>query len=171
MMRIPGSINSKNNSEVKIIQRWDGVNRPAINYLLADFCVYLANKKARELRKRQRQRQRGQRHWQPHNGPYTLQWVEKLLYQTPVANGRKYCIWRVLVPYLINRKYVSREDCIQLITSWLYQCSDLKRLNFNANQKIKDAIKRVGAFGPVHPDRLNQEYPELYDLIVDKVLK
>ena len=99
-----------------------------------------------------------------------LMWIEKLLQQTPIANGRKYCIWRILVPYLINRRHVSREDCMHLITNWLHQCSDLKRLNFNANQKINDAIKRVGAYGPVHPDKLNQEYPELYDLIVDKVL-
>ncbi len=60
---------------------------------------------------------------------------------------------------------------MQLITNWLHQCSDLKRLNFNTNQRINDAIRRVGTYGPVHPDRLNQEYPELYDLLVDNALK
>ena len=50
MMRIPGSINSKNNCEVKFIQQWDGVNRPAINYLLADFCGYIANGEAQKLK-------------------------------------------------------------------------------------------------------------------------
>ena len=105
------------------------------------------------------------------SGSKPLMWIEKLLQQTPIANGRKYCIWRILVPYLINRKHVSQEDCIHLVTNWLHQCSDLKRLNFNASQKINDAIKRVGTYGPVHPDKLNQEYPELYDLIVNNVLK
>ena len=100
-----------------------------------------------------------------------LMWIEKLLHQTPIANGRKYCIWRILVPYLINRRHVSQEACMHLVTNWLYQCSDLKRLNFNANQRINDAIRRVGTYGPVHPEKLNQEYPELYDLIVDKALK
>lgn len=167
MMRIPGSINSKNNSEVKIIQQWNGVNRPGINYLLADFCVYLANKKARELREQQRQRRRQQ----PHNGPYTLQWIEKLLEQIPITNGRKYCIWRILVPYLINRRHVSQDQCIQMVKTWLDQCSNLERLNFNASQRINDAIKRVGTYGPVYPDKLSQEYPELYELIADKVLE
>jgi hypothetical protein len=171
-MRIPGSINSKNGCEVKLVQEWDGNTRPAINYLLADFCVYLANKRTQELRERRWRRQRG-RQWQPqnHNASYTLQWIEKLLEQTPITNGRKYCIWRIFVPYLMNRRHVSQDQCIQMVKTWLDQCSNLERLNFNANQRINDAIKRVGTYGPVYPDRLSQEYPELYDLIVDKVLK
>ena len=31
MLRIPGSINSKNGETVKVIQKWDGI-RPEINY-------------------------------------------------------------------------------------------------------------------------------------------
>ena len=179
-MRIPGSINSKNNCEVKLVQEWDGVNRPAINYLLADFCGYLTNRKAKELRSYQKQQCKKHRlqkyvKFMPadqHSGSNnSIMWIENLLHRTPIANGRKYCIWRILVPYLINRRHVSQEDCIQLVTNWLYQCSDLKRLNFNVNRKINEAIKRVGTYGPVHPEKLDQEYPELYDLIVNKVLK
>jgi hypothetical protein len=41
MIRIPGSINSKNGGEeVKITHQWNGV-RPAINWLLRDFRRYL----------------------------------------------------------------------------------------------------------------------------------
>ena len=40
MLRIPGSINSKNNAQVQIIQRWNGT-RPAINWLLRDYRRYL----------------------------------------------------------------------------------------------------------------------------------
>jgi hypothetical protein len=177
MMRIPGSINSKNNCKVILVQEWDGKTHPAINYLLADFCGSLANRRAKELRSYQLQqlkRRQNCNKLMPTDqcgSSKPLMWIEKLLQQTPIANGRKYCIWRILVPYLINRRHVSRGDCMHLVTNWLYQCSNLKRLNFNASQKINDAIKRVGAYGPVHPDKLNQEYPELYDLIVDKVLK
>jgi hypothetical protein len=178
MMRIPGSINSKNNSEVKIIQQWDGVNRPAINYLLADFCGYIANEEARKLQELQKQsglQKRGRRYGNKkmylsntHIHIYThIQWIEKLL-QSPIANGRKYCIWRVLVPYLINRKHLSEEQCTEIIKTWLNNCSKLERLNFNINQKINDAIKRVGEYGPVHHDKLKKEYPELYSLIVTK---
>jgi len=183
MMRIPGSINSKNNCNVRLVQEWDGAKRPAINYLLADFCRSLVNKKAQELKSYQKQRRKMNRlqryaKFMPSdqysgssNSNESIQWIEKLLHQTPITNGRKYCIWRILVPYLINRKHISREDCVQLVTDWLDQCSTLKRLNFNGHQRISDAISRVGAYGPVHPDKLNQEYPELYDLLVDNALK
>jgi hypothetical protein len=154
MMRIPGSINSKNNCEVRLVQEWNGKTRPAINYLLADFCGYLANRKAKDLRSYQRQQLKRQKDCSKLmlpdqcGGGKALMWIEKLLHQIPIANGRKYCIWRILVPYLINRKHISREDCMHLVTNWLYQCSDLKRLNFNANQRVNDAINRVGTYGP-----------------------
>ena len=173
MMRIPGSINSKNNSEVEIIQQWNGISRPAINYLLADFCGYLANEEAQNLLKIQKQKkvqirkQRQRYNKQMHFSNTHIQWIEKLL-QSPIANGRKYCIWRVLVPYMINRKHTSEEECKQIVKIWLDNCSKLERLNFSVNQKINDAIRRVGEYGPVHPDKLKQEYPELYSLIVTK---
>jgi hypothetical protein len=175
MMRIPGSINSKNNCAVRLVQDWDGIDRPAINYLLADFCGFLVNKKAQELRQQLKRQKKCSKFLSADqygdSNSRALLWIEKLLYHTPIANGRKYCIWRILVPYLINRRHVSQEDCTQLVTNWLHQCSDLKRLNFNANQKIIDAIRRVGTYGPVHPDKLGQEYPDLYDLLVDNALK
>ncbi|PWU81184.1 MAG: hypothetical protein DLM72_08305 [Candidatus Nitrosopolaris wilkensis] len=40
ILRIPGSINSKNGATVRIIQEWNGV-RPAINWLLRDYRRYL----------------------------------------------------------------------------------------------------------------------------------
>ena len=40
MIRIPGSINSKNGETVTIIQKWNGV-RPTINWLLRDYRRYL----------------------------------------------------------------------------------------------------------------------------------
>lgn len=44
MIRIPGSINSKNGQEVKLIQQWDN-KRVEINYLLRDFRRYLIGEK------------------------------------------------------------------------------------------------------------------------------
>lgn len=40
MVRIPGSVNSKNGQVVRVIQEWNGY-RPAINYLLREFRRYL----------------------------------------------------------------------------------------------------------------------------------
>lgn len=164
MLRVPGSYNSKNGQQVTIVQLWDGRHKPEITYLLSDFCVYLVNQKAKELIEQQR------RPWtnfrQTGSGSYTLQWIERLL-QTPIADGRKYCIWRIMVPYLINRRHVSHEQCIHMIKKWLDQCSKLEHLSFNLNQKINDAIRHVATYGPAHPDKLKQEYPELYKLLVE----
>ncbi|MGB7954911.1 MAG: hypothetical protein WCF23_13110 [Candidatus Nitrosopolaris sp.] len=46
MIRIPGSINSKNGQGVKVLQRWDA-QRPYINCILRDFRDYLIDKKAK----------------------------------------------------------------------------------------------------------------------------
>lgn len=100
MLRVPGSFNSKNNVQVTIVQSWDGRRKPEINYLLSDFCVYLADRKAKELIAQQ---------WRPPTNfkqtGSTLQWIERLI-QTPIEDGRKYSIWRILVPYLINRRHL-----------------------------------------------------------------
>ena len=44
LIRIPGTINSKYNQEVRILQRWDGY-RPPIQYLLRDFRTWLVAEK------------------------------------------------------------------------------------------------------------------------------
>jgi hypothetical protein len=51
MIRIPGSYNSKNHCQVRIIQRWDG-QRPYINWILRDFRRYLIQKKFKPEKKR-----------------------------------------------------------------------------------------------------------------------
>jgi hypothetical protein len=51
MLRVPGSINSKNNSQVRIIQRWDD-QRPCINWILRDFRRYLIQKTIKPEKKR-----------------------------------------------------------------------------------------------------------------------
>jgi hypothetical protein len=42
MLRVPGSINSKNGQTVKLLSRWDGY-RPKINPLLKDFYICLSS--------------------------------------------------------------------------------------------------------------------------------
>ena len=59
MIRIPGSYNSKcvarnnnivnSSTEVRIIQRWDGV-RPKFNALLYDFNLWLADREVKRIR-------------------------------------------------------------------------------------------------------------------------
>ena len=51
LIRIPGTINSKCNQEVRIVQRWDG-NRPPIQCLLRDFRTWLVAEKINDKREK-----------------------------------------------------------------------------------------------------------------------
>jgi hypothetical protein len=44
LLRVPGSINSKNNKVVEVVQLWNSI-RPAANSMLFDFQIELAAKK------------------------------------------------------------------------------------------------------------------------------
>jgi hypothetical protein len=50
MLRIPGSINSKNGQRVTVLRRWDG-QRPYNNWILRDFRDYLIDKKLKLKKK------------------------------------------------------------------------------------------------------------------------
>jgi hypothetical protein len=54
MLRIPGSMNSKNGQQVRILQKWDG-QRPYINWILKDFQRYLIQKKIRGPKRNEEQ--------------------------------------------------------------------------------------------------------------------
>lgn len=161
MLRVSGTYNSKNNVVVEIIQKWDN-NRPRITLLLGSFCSYLKDQKLKEQRFLQ-------------NAAITttsfvtenIPWIDRLLL-TPVSNGRKYCIWRILVPYLVNRKQLSEEQSTKMIINWLNKCSQLARLDFNTSSKIEYAIRHVRTYGPVHHYTVRKEHGVLYELLKAK---
>jgi hypothetical protein len=97
LVRIPGTINSKCAQLVKIIQRWNG-QRPAIQYLLRDFRRRLIDE---QMKQRLLDSKRART---PTANPKTISWIEKLL-QTPIDDYRKFVVWRILSPYLINTNH------------------------------------------------------------------
>jgi hypothetical protein len=179
MLRIPGSINSKKNNDggsgrqvVKIIQKWNG-HKPRINLLLEAFYVYLADQKLKEsitIKKHDKKRNKkyisyggGARN---SNGSNSISWIETLLLQqTPIKDNRKFVIWHVLCPYLLNVKKLTYEQSFRVIKDWLHKCNELERLSFNANQKIKEGLKSAASKGylPISFEKLKIENKELYD--------
>ena len=103
LVRVPETLNSKNLQEVKVIQRWGG-NRPAINYVLRDFRRFLIQKRIDvsnlPISSKQCTSAIG------YSKLETITWIEKLL-STPIEDYRKYCIWKILCPYLINVRKLS----------------------------------------------------------------
>ena len=155
MMRVPGSINSKNNSQVRIVQDMKTANPVPIKPLLRDFRHYLIeqslNEKHRQLKSKSK-----------HSNSGEIWWIERLL-ETPLSDFRKYCIWRILAPYLLNIRKVSEKESYDIIANWLDQCSNLRRLDFNYNQKIGEGIEGAAkGYLPINREKLKKENPELF---------
>jgi hypothetical protein len=163
MLRIPGSINSKNNARVKVVKEFDKTAPlPNINLLIGSFYVYLKDQQIKESRCRNIIQQPS---WN-NNDSKSIGWIKKLL-QTPLPDYRKSCIWRILAPYLINVKGLSYDESYNILASWLDNCGKLRRLQFNSKLKIKqdlhNAIKTK--YYPIGLAKLNSMDNELYNFL------
>jgi hypothetical protein len=162
MLRIPGSINSKNGETVKVIQKWDKF-RPEINYLLSGFTRYIINEKYQELLQKKKQHQK-RANYQSINTPVEISWIEYLL-KTPIRDHRKYCIWRILVPYLLNIRKLSEQETTDIVKDWLIRCDQLKRLDFNSNGRIREDLRTTEDYLPISYYNLGSENYDLHQLI------
>jgi hypothetical protein len=179
MLRIPGSHNSKcvlrnngitdSNTEVKIIQRWDG-RRPAINWLLRDFRRYLIQEKIDVMSKDAMLRRKRSSCCYPTSRTTTMTanhsigWIDSLL-ETPIDDNRKYAVWRILGPYLMNVRELSKDEAFNVIRDWLNKCHQLRRLNFNVDQKIRYDLDAVSSYRPISFNNLKEENIDLYSLV------
>jgi hypothetical protein len=180
MVRIPGSYNSNYiqfndmgkvvnispESEVKIVQRWDGY-RPNIKWLLNGYWIYLIQERNNEALKTMQDEQKRLRFESKYRISNKQQisrivWIESL-HGKSLDDFRKYCIWRIFTPYFRNVKKLSGSDVFNLIMRWLDKCSsECRRLDFNPRQKINDSLDSVKNYRPVSKDRLKTENELLY---------
>ena len=163
LLRVPGTYNSKNGELVKVIQKWDG-QRPAIQYMLRDFRVYLIQERLDQINVADKKIKPSDR-FAGHSSNSSIDWIERLL-QTPIAEYRKYCIWRILAPYLVNIRGLPDESALSTIMVWLDKCNTMKRLSFYAKPKAREQIlrsRRIGYY-PISLNDLQRDNTELYDL-------
>ncbi|MFY9795989.1 MAG: hypothetical protein WBF33_33765 [Candidatus Nitrosopolaris sp.] len=180
MIRIPGSYNSKYvqldkdkgevvavtpQSEVKIVQRWDGY-RPNIRWLLKDYWLYRIQERNNEVLRRLHNEQKRLRFERKYpnriSDIHQHSWIESL-YARPLDDFRKYCITFVFTPYFINVKRLPHSDAFNLIKHWLDRCSsECRHLDFNARQRINEAFNRVGNYRPVSRGKLKEENNALH---------
>ena len=167
LLRIPGTINSKNGSEVKIIQRFDENKIPSIdNHLLREFRLYLADIDIRKKRMRKvTNRRRNSSIKSQYHSSIQYKWIEKLL-ETPIEDGRKYTLWKILCPYLVNIKKMSPEESFLILDNWLDQCDMMKVEGYNKHTLIKNKLRYVNNYKPISHERLKKENNELYNKIV-----
>ncbi|MBA3750994.1 MAG: DNA primase noncatalytic subunit PriX, partial [Nitrosopumilus sp.] len=175
LLKIPFTFNSKcikqerkDNAEVNIIQKYDFSNIVSIDIdLLREFRLYLADKdiKRKKLEKKQAQFSSLYSKFS-NNNANKICWIEKLL-KTPITDSRKFCLWRILIPYLRNVRKLNDMEINTILIKWLDECNNHKKLDFNPHQKIKENLRDTKEYFPISLEKLKNENKELYDLIKD----
>jgi hypothetical protein len=92
-------------------------------------------------------------------------WIERLL-NVSIHDHRKFVVWRILAPYLTNVRRLSYKESFGTIRQWLLKCNELRRLDFDINQKIKEGLRGIEkGYYPISRSKLRDELPELYNHI------
>jgi Primase X len=174
LTRIPGSLNSKcvakgEDAEVNIIQRWNG-SRPSIQPMLREFRRWLIQKKVDAFEKLKKQEKFQMTVSKNQERTNTIKWIEKGILERPLPDHRKYIIWRILSPYLLNVKKLPKEEAYSVMKEWLDKCDNLEKLNFNPKIKIKDGLKGASkGYLPISMEKLKDENRQLYDVVLDRI--
>jgi hypothetical protein len=145
LVRIPGSLNSKcvtkgQDAEVKIIQKWDD-GRHSIQPLLGHFKIWLIQKKIDDMEQLKKRTKFQMMISKTQESTNTIKWIENGILEHPLSDHRKYIIWRILSPYLLNVKRLPKEEAYSVMKEWLDKCDKLERLTFNSKIKIKDGLR------------------------------
>lgn len=181
LIRIPETYNSKclsrgmtlEKSKVKILQEWDG-KRIDVGFITHEFRMWLteqeinsnklsSNKLLNPIKKSKtkyhsRSGDRDSYHQNRNNS--RIEWIERLL-QTPIVDQRKYCLWRIIGPYLLNVKHMTESESAKTMEKWLELCNSLKELDFMSKSKIHSIIKSNKGFKPISYTKLKDENAEL----------
>jgi len=189
LLRVPGSYNSKNMSQVTIEQKWNGTSKIRIHLLYDKFLAYLIDQGSKVVRHHNNDDEDNnscillsenksiymtRRNSRLHIKNLSIEWIERLL-KRPLPDHRKYCIWRILAPYFINLRNLTYDESYQKIYQWLDRCNELKELDF-PSAKINDSLNRAIKTGylPIsfdnplkEPRTLKTDNRDLYYIIKD----
>jgi len=166
-------------SQVKVIQKWNGTSKVPIDLLYSKFLAYLIDQEHSNKEEWKLGKKVIKTFLSENDNSSSILWIERLL-QTPLPKCRKYCIWRILAPYLINVKHLSFEKSFDIIDKWLYKCNELETLDFDTDAKINDCLNGALNKGylPIsfdnpkkEPRTLKTDNRELYDLVKDLKVK
>jgi hypothetical protein len=179
LLRIPGSYNSKNMSQVKIVQKWNGTSKVPLDLLYSKFLAYPIDQECSNKEERKLGKKVIKSFLSENEDSSSIPWIEGLL-QTPLSDHRKYCIWRILAPYLINVKHLSFEYSFDIIHKWLDNCNELEALDFDTDTKVNDCLNGAVNIGylPIsfdnplkEPRTLKTDNRELYNILLAVVKK
>jgi hypothetical protein len=174
LLRIPGSINSKYDKKVKIVQKWNEVRSSITRDFIEDFRIYLIQKKIDEARQKQKILSiRNKNRVNNSNYINYYKWIDQIL-QTPFSDCRKIIVDLILIPYLINIKKLSYQDSHRIIRDWLDKCHKLEKLDRNFDYRISYALKNSMSkeIGPMSQEKIKTDtkYIKLYQLLKEKAV-
>ena len=157
LVRIPGSINSKNGKEVQVLQEWDG-KRPHIALMLGSFMTWLLKNEIVE-RSKFAKLVLISKIDSSQNRPGQINWIEVLL-KTPLEDYRKTIVNLVLAPYLVNIRQLKYEIAFKIIKNWLELCTAHRKLDFIADSLTDNALStaRKSGYKPMKLDTLKARF-------------
>ena len=172
LLRIPGSINFKNGSEVEIVKRFDANNIPIIDtQILREFRLYLADK---DIKRKIDFRQKYYSLKNVSNSstnfnsiPKCYQWIEDKLLKTPIPDYRKITVDLVLVPFFIVIKKFSVNQTFDIIKEYLIKCHELQPLRQSINEfeeRIQISIEKSidNEIPPIRIENIKNKYRPWY---------
>ena len=104
----------------------------------------------------------------PYHSAVQYEWIEKLL-QIPVEDGRKYALWKILCPYLVNIKKLEYDKSFEILKTWLEKCNILKELDFNPDVEIKAKLRYVKHYNPISIKKMKDDNKNLNLLLRQKL--
>jgi hypothetical protein len=169
LLRIPCTFNSKNQAEVKIIHEFDKNYILSINSkLLRSFRLWLVDNDLRNQQERLKRFNKSSSKSKKDDTIKTCVWIEMLL-QTPIPHHRKYCLFKIIVPYLVNIRKLSNDECFDIVNKWLEKCNSISKISFDIDTEIKTRLKAVKDYKPISIPKLRKENAELFNLFEDKI--
>jgi len=169
MIRIPNSVNSKNGSQVKIVQRWNG-QRPSIILLLGSFYAWILTEEKKQQEKLSLALTNQNTNFNLKQ--FEIKWIETLL-QITIDDYRKNAIALVLSPYLINIRKKSYNESFLILKSWLTKCDASSKLVGDFDHILKyslnTAIKNQRL--PMRFETLKFKNPSLHIELLNRMSK
>ena len=100
-----------------------------------------------------------------------IKWIENGILENVLGDHRKYIIWRILSPYLLNVRKLQREEAYSVMKDWLDKCDKLERLNFYAKSKIREGLRGASkGYYPISLEKLKEENKTLYDIVTSNIV-
>lgn len=149
MVRVPSSVNSKNNKEVAIHGLWDGKRADVHNLKFREFVKKLIESEQKANAKRTK-----------FTGN-TIEYIESLL-KRRITDGRIRACNLILIPYLINVRKLSISKTTDILYGYFEGHIEKKSIIYECDRVMKKGVL------PYSVTKMQEIDPELYKIAMNK---